>query len=121
VSAAGRIASAAIFALFALQLAWHGWLAPPLSVPAWAMALAFAAPLLPACVLALRGNRRAAFWGAFAAFFYFSHGVMDAYAAPEVRGLALAEAALDALLIVAASWDGLRARFRRKPATPPTV
>jgi uncharacterized membrane protein len=119
-SPASRLAGVAILLLLALQLAWYGWLSPPVHVPPWQMALAFALPILPAVVLVLLRHRRAAFWGAMAALLYFSHGVMEAWSNPAVRGLALAEVALSCLLVVAASWDGTRARFN-KPRTPPAV
>jgi len=119
-SAASRVANIAIVLLFALQVAWYGWLSPPVHVPAWQMALAFSLPILPALVLVLLRHRRAAFWGAMAALLYFSHGVMEAWSNPAVRGLALAEVALSCLLVVAASWDGTRARFSR-PKSPPAV
>jgi uncharacterized membrane protein len=114
---ASRIAGAGIVALAALQVAWHGWLAPPETVAPWQMALAFAAPLRPALGLQLLRHRRAAFWGAVAALVYFCHGVMVAFATPDERTLGLAEAGLSALLIVATSWDGLGRRFARR--TPP--
>lgn len=119
-SFASCIAGVAVLGLFALQVAWHGWLSPPVHVPPWQMALAFSLPILPAVLLVLLRHRRAAFWGAMAALLYFSHGVMEAWSNPAVRGLALAEVALSCLLVVAASWDGTRARFN-KPRTPPAV
>ncbi len=118
-SRAARVTAAAMIALTALQWAWHGWLAPPTTTPAWAMAAAFTLPLLPALLLLIVGHRRAGFWGALAALAYFSHGVMAAWVSPEVRGLALAQAALSAALVVAASWDGMSARFRKRAASPP--
>ena len=117
-SAATRLAWAAILGLFALQLAWHGALAPPVHAAPWVMVLFFSLPILPALVLVLLRHRRAGFWGALAALLYFSHGVMAAWSSPEVRGLALAQVALSALLVVAASWDGMRARFKRRRAPP---
>lgn len=115
---ASRAAGAGIVVLAALQLAWHAWLAPPASVAPWQMAAAFLAPLLPALVLLVLRHRRAAFWGAVAALLYFCHGVMVAFVSPGERALGLAEAALSALLIVAASWDGLGRRFARRTAPP---
>lgn len=115
-SLASRIAAAAILALAALQWAWHGWLAAPASAPAWAMALLFTLPLLPALLLLVLGHRRAGFWGAVAALFYFSHGVMAAWVEPGVRNLALAQAVLSATLVLAASWDGVRARMAKPRA-----
>jgi uncharacterized membrane protein len=120
-SPAARLAAAGIVGLLALQLAWHGWLAPPARSAPWAMALFFALPILPAFVLLLLRHRRAGFWGALAALLYFSHGVMAAWVSPEVRDLALGQVALSALLVVAASWDGVRARFARRRAAPPAV
>jgi uncharacterized membrane protein len=118
-SRAARIAAFSLAALAALQWVWHAWLAPPLDAPAWAMALAFSLPLLPALVLLAIGHRRTGFWGALAALLYFSHGVMTAWVSPEERWLALAQAALSAALVVAASWDGVNARFRKPAASPP--
>lgn len=118
-SRASRLAATALLALAALQWAWHGWLAPPVSAPAWAMAAAFTLPLAPALLLLLIGHRRAGFWGALAALVYFSHGVMAAWVSPEVRWLALAQAAISATLVVAASWDGVSARFRKRAVSAP--
>ena len=112
-SIAGRVAAAAVVAMAALQLAWHGWLAPAAGGAHWAVAAFFLLPLLPALVLLPARHRRAPFWGALAALLYFCHGVMVAWAAPEQRALGVAEAMLSAVLIVAASWDGLRRRFPR--------
>jgi uncharacterized membrane protein len=113
---AGRFAGTAIVAMVALQLAWHGAIAPPAKSPPWVLAAVFAAPMLPALALLLVRHRRAAFWGAVAALLYFCHGVMIAWVSPGERWLGLAEAALSAVLIVAASWDGLQRRFSRRPA-----
>ena len=118
-SRASAITAASVLALTVLQWAWHAWLAPPQDAPAWAMAAAFCLPLLPALVLLAIGHRRAGFWGALAALLYFSHGVMSAWVSPDQRWLALAQAALSAVLVVAASWDGVRARFRKPAAAPP--
>lgn len=120
-SPARRIAVLAILGLAGLHLAWRLWLFPSASAPPWAMALFFSLPLLPAVVLAVAGHRKAPFWGALAALLYFCHGVMEAWVTPAVRGLALAEAALSAVLIVAASWDGMRARFAARRGRGPAV
>ena len=119
-TAAARVASATILALFALQLAWHGWLSPPMKAAPWPVAAFFALPILPALVLVLIRHRRAGYWGALAALIYFSHGVMAAWSSPGELWLGLAQAALSALLVVAASWDGMKARFS-KPRAPPAL
>ena len=115
-SVAGRVAAAAIVAMAALQLAWHGVLSPASGGGRWPVAVFFLLPLLPALALLLARHRRAAFWGALAALLYFCHGIMVAWSAPADRAPALAEVALSVVLIAAASWDGVRARFRRRPA-----
>lgn len=107
-------AAAGVFALLALALGWQLWWFPPERVPAWLAALLHAAPMLPATVLALGKQRSAAFWGGLGALFTFSHGVTEAWANPAVRGVALLEAALAVLVIVAASWGGLRHRLARR-------
>ncbi len=118
---ASRLAAVSIVGLAALQVAWHAWLAPATAAdPAWVTAF-FVAPIAPAFVLLLLRHRRAGFWGAVAAIVYFCHGVMNAWAAADVRWLALVQALLSALLIVAASWDGMRARFAKRRAAPPAV
>ena len=117
-SAAARVATAAILALFALQLAWHGWLSPPTQADPWPVAVFFALPILPALLLALLRHRRAGFWGALAALLYFSHGVMAAWASPGELWLGLLQAALSAVLVLAASWDGMRGRFSKRRAPP---
>lgn len=107
------LASACILALFALVLAWQLWLAPPQRIPAAIAATLHALPLLPALLLLLRGHRAAPFWGAVAALFLFCHGVSEAWSAPQVRSLALLEILISVVLVVAASWRGLIARFAR--------
>lgn len=120
-SRADRLAAVAIVAMLGLQLAWRLWLVPPTQAAPWVMALFFALPILPAVLLLVLRHRRAGFWGSLAALVYFCHGVMLAWSEPAVRGLALAEAALAALLVLAASWDGMRARSAARRARRPAV
>ena len=105
-----RHAALGIVAIFALQFFWYGFLLPPALGSRWLIAGLFALPMLPAMILLLRTHRRAAFWGAVAALFYFSHGVMETWANPPARFLAIVESALSVWLVVSASWDGLSAR-----------
>ena len=109
-----RVAAACIAALFALALCWQLWWFVPARVPAWLAAALHAAPMLPALILLLLRRRSAAFWGGLGALFTFSHGISEAWAAPEARLAALIEAALSISLVVAASWGGLRQRFARR-------
>jgi uncharacterized membrane protein len=107
-------------AMVALHAMWHGFLAPPRIGAGVAIALA-ALPIVPALVLFALRHRRACFWAAVAALFYFSHGVMEAWADRSVWPLGLAEAGLGAWIVVTGSWDGMRARFAGRRAGPPSV
>jgi uncharacterized membrane protein len=112
---ARALALAGIFGLLLLQWLWHAWIAPPLSVAPWIYAAFFCIPLLPSLWLLARRHRAALLVGAIAALLYFCHGVMVAMSVPQLRMLGLVETALSVLVVVAASWNGLRARFGRKP------
>ncbi|MBS7456632.1 DUF2069 domain-containing protein [Coralloluteibacterium stylophorae] len=111
---AQRLALACILALAVLQPVWHAWLSPPRTADPVLAALLFSLPILPALALGVVGHRRTAFWGAVAALLYFCHGITEAWGGPEARVLAAVEIALSVLLIVAASWDGMRARFAKR-------
>ena len=101
------------FALLGLQWLWHAGLAPTERLPGWAVALLFSLPLLPSILLWLIRHHQAGFWGSFVALGYFSHGVMEAWANPSARWLGLLQAILSTALIVATSWDGMKARFAK--------
>ena len=92
--------------------------AAPQTVPAAGLAVA---PMLPAALLAAFRRPSSVFWAGVASLLYFCHGVMLAWSAPEVRMLALAETLLSAVLVLSASWDGMRARFAARRAGKPAV
>ena len=74
--------------------------------------------VLPPALLALaawRGWPRAGFVAGVFALLWFSHGVMTAWAQPAQRAVAFAEIALALAIVYAASSDGIRARFGKKP------
>jgi uncharacterized membrane protein len=103
-----------LFALIALQYVWFVVLAPSQSVPPMWAASIFALPLAALLAVYLRGVRSAAFWAGVFALGYFCIGVMEAWSTPAARMPALLQTVLSALLVVACSWDGMRARFARK-------
>ena len=82
---ARALAVPGVVALFALVLAWQLWLAPPEQMPQWLAAALHAGPLLPALILLLGRDRRAAFYGALAALILFSHGISELWSSPGVR------------------------------------
>jgi len=118
VSVGYRFSAAFIVSLLILQMLWHALIFPPAVVPRWLVAGLFVLPILPAVLMLARRGRHAPFWGAVAALFYFSHGLMETWATPQVRTLALVEVALSVALIVAASWGGLKARFDKRKHSP---
>ncbi|HAI59675.1 MAG TPA: DUF2069 domain-containing protein [Xanthomonadaceae bacterium] len=97
-------------ALLLLQPAWYLWLSPPAVLPPLLATLLMALPIVPAIVLGLLGRSSAGFWAGVAALFYFSHGVMEAWANPAAAIPAGIEIVLAVALVFAASWRGLQAR-----------
>ncbi len=112
---ARALALAGILGLLLWQWLWHETMAPPLSAIPWVYAAFFCMPLLPSLLLIACRQRAALLAGALAALLYFCHGVMVAMSVPALRMLSLVEIALSVLVVVAASWNGLRGRFARKP------
>lgn len=113
---AAQLARLSGFALLALQVVWHGLLAPATVIAPWQVSLLYALPILPAVLLWLAGHRQAGFWGSVAALGYFSHGIMEAWAAPASRPQALLQTGLALVLIFAANWTGLQAKLTRRKA-----
>jgi uncharacterized membrane protein len=105
-----RLGRAAWFALIALQGIWHGWLAPPQTIPVWLVVAITVIPLLLPLLALRRDLRRALLWVGILSLFYFCHGVAEVWSAPAERWLALGEIALTLLLIGA-----LGAGVKRKP------
>jgi len=102
-----------VLALLGLQPVWYLWLAAPQVLPPLFATVLMMLPILPAALLLLLRRPSAGLWAGIAALFYFSHGVMEAWANPEVRGLALLETALALALVFTVSWPGLVARRQR--------
>jgi uncharacterized membrane protein len=106
---------ALVLALLALQWLWHGRTA----AGSGSGGITFAAVMsLPLALLAgglVLGRPSARFWAGVAALFYFCHGLAEAWAISASRVEGLVEAALAVSLVVASSWDGLRARFGARP------
>ena len=114
-----RYAALGVVALMALQFLWHVLLLPPEVGPGWLVALLLSLPLLPSLLLLLARKPSATFWGGVAALFYFCHGITEAWTIAETRPLAWSEIALSVWVIVAGSWNGMKARFsqRKTPST----
>ena len=76
--------------------------------------LVFASPPLLLAIAAWRGWPRAGFVAGVLALFWFSHGVMVAWTRPPERLFAWLEIVLSLVVVGAASWPGLRARFGKR-------
>jgi len=97
--------------LVLLQPAWYLWLAPPAAAsPLLALALTLPPLLLPALALR-RSTARALLWVGMLALFYFCHGIVAAWVAPQARVPAILETLL-CLLLVASLGAGVRRRQR---------
>src|SRR3546814_10914608 len=111
-----KLSVAAIVALWLLHAIWHFQLSPlPLSLRLVVLTIALL-PGLPCLLAWLRNRRSAAFWAGAGSLFYFSHGVMEEWAAEHWRVLAFIESALALLAIFASSIDGVCARLGRREA-----
>ena len=111
---ARRFAALGVAALLALQFLWHAFLLPPAFGSRWLIAGLFSLPLLPSLLLLLWRKPSAQFWGGVAALFYFCHGIAESWAIPEALPLAVLEVALSVWVILAGSWDGMKARFSKR-------
>jgi len=100
-------------ALIVLHLAWHTWLAPPLNgAIGLALALSLTPLLLPA-IVARRQPQRALLWVGILCLFYFSHGVVLAWADVRARALGWAEIVLTLALIGSLGWSARGYRKKR--------
>lgn len=110
------IAKLSLLGLLLLQLAWYAWLTPPQVIPLWLALLLAAGPLLLPLIGLLLRSPNALFLAATLALLYFSHGVMEAWANPAVRALALTEMLLSLMLIGFAGWPSWRDGMARRRA-----
>ena len=109
-----RVAAAALWALFAFVLLWHGWLAPPHSAPPALIAALSALPLVPVLLLWWRKPRLGLIFGALIGLGYFAHGLTEALVEPDARWLGTIEVALVVVLIGAlGAATGHERRARR--------
>jgi uncharacterized membrane protein len=99
-----------LLALLALQVAWHGLLPPPRSPLGWTALAVAVLPLLAVLPGAWQARPAPLFWANILALLYFCHGVSEAWTTPELRLLALVEAALAAAIVCAYGAFGLASR-----------
>lgn len=107
-------ASLAALVLLRLAYAWAIAATPDAAAGHAAIALVPLLPFVAAWAFRLRG-----LWvyGGIAAWVYLSHGVMEAWATPSVRGWALAETALATVYFSAFWWRTRALRAARAEAS----
>lgn len=100
---------ATLAALAALYLWWFR------ADPHWlATLLVFVAPPFLLLIGVALQRPAARFWSSVLALFWFSHGVMSAWAHPSTTVLAWIEIALSLAVVTLVSLPGIRARFSKK-------
>jgi len=97
-----RIATlSAYLGLFALTLLWVTVLAPSSRMPISLAIISFTGPLLLPLRGILHGKVYTHAWTAFLVLLYFIHGVVEGWASPSERWLALTEILLSVILFTA--------------------
>lgn len=86
------------FGLFALTLLWVTVLTPPGRIPTSIMLILFVGPLLFPLRGILNGKPYTHAWTSFLVLLYFMHGVVEAWANPAARWLAITEVLLSLIL-----------------------
>jgi uncharacterized membrane protein len=117
-SQALRYGIAALIALLALEILWHGWIAPPRSALFWPSLALAAAPLLPALWSAHASLRRGVLIGGIVCLFYFAHGVTTLWNGDAPRWLAATEMLLALIVIGALGWDARKYKRVKKSLSP---
>jgi uncharacterized membrane protein len=107
-SIARRVLVVALIALTGLYLLWFAATPNP-----WITLAVFAIPPAALAMAALRSWRQAGFWAGVLALAWFSHGIMVAWTRAPERLFAIAEIVLALVIVFAASYPGMRARFAK--------
>ena len=97
-----RLALFSYFALLILLMLWFTWLAPSKTIPTSLVILFGIGPLMFPLRGLLHGKTYTYAWSSFLILGYFIHGVVEAYADPQVRLLAMIEIILSCLFYVGA-------------------
>ena len=104
-----------VLGLLLLMPAWILWLSPPLNWSPWFLLALSTLPLLPPLAGLFGGRPYTYAWSGFLALMYFTHGVVEAWADSDSRGLALTEIGLAVMLYVGSM---LYARWRSQELKP---
>lgn len=106
-----RLTLTSYFSLLILLSLWFIWLAPSKTIPTSLVILFGIGPLMFPLRGLLHGKPYTYAWSSFLILIYFIHGVMEAYAEPQVRFLASIEIILSCMFYIGAI---LYPRYRSK-------
>lgn len=110
------LALACLVAMLLLQLAWHAWWLPSPTLPMALVLGVSCAPVVLALAACAFDYRFGILLGGMLGLIYFCHGVMEAWAAPSGRLLALLEAVLAVAQIMLAGAAALVEKRERRRA-----
>ncbi|UCE90718.1 MAG: DUF2069 domain-containing protein [Pseudomonadota bacterium] len=96
-------------------MAWITWLAPPQVLPVALVLVLMVGPLLLPLRGMLRGHPYTHAWASFLSLIYFTHGTVEAYAAPDERVWALLEVILSVLFFSGAMFYARCAGRAQRP------
>lgn len=114
-----RLSLACLAGMPVLLAAWYGWWFPPRALPVGLVLGVALLPVLLALGACAADARFGLLIGGIFGLFYFSHGVMEAWASPAERLPALALAVLAAAQIVLLGAAALADKRARRVAVGP--
>ena len=97
-----RLTLTSYFGLLILLSLWFVWLAPSKTIPTSLVILFAIGPLMFPLRGLLHGKPYTYAWSSFLILMYFIHGVIEAYADPQVRLLAFIEIILSCMFYIGA-------------------
>lgn len=97
---ARQVTLASWFGLFALTLSWVTMFAESPRIPVSLMLIVYVGPLLIPLRGLLNANIRAHIWTTLLVLFYFIHGIVEAWASPAERWLAVTEIIFSVTLFI---------------------
>ena len=106
------MAISAALLLLLLQLYWQFFLPMHLGAASYIGKVLLILPIALVCALFFAGRKSAGFLAGLFCLFYFSHGIMEAWAIASVRTLACLEIILAIAIILLVSWQGMHNKFK---------
>ena len=103
--------------IFAVLIAWYGWLAPSTHFHVGLILVFLLVPLLFPLRGLLTAKRYTIGWSLFLCLAYFTHGIVEGYAIAEARYLGIIEVACSLMWFIGGM--GYIRKTKTVPTTPP--